>query len=78
MLHVDTKCFPLLKNENKRHTKEYQGTPEHLFVKTFYAYLMNQKFTNSACLQTSSKSERVILTFMEIWHEREMFANYSG
>ncbi|MWP47230.1 DDE-type integrase/transposase/recombinase [Gilliamella sp. Pas-s27] len=42
--------------------REYQGTSEHLFVKTCYSHRINQKFTQSACPQTNEKVERVIRT----------------
>ncbi|MDI2113264.1 integrase core domain-containing protein [Commensalibacter nepenthis] len=55
--------------------REYQGTLEHLFVKSCYTNRINQKFTKPACPQTNGKAERVIRTLMEMWHERALFVN---
>ncbi|PIT09933.1 hypothetical protein BGI40_08930 [Snodgrassella communis] len=42
--------------------REYQGTSEHLFVKTCNNQRINQKFTKPACPQTNGKVKRVIRT----------------
>lgn len=53
--------------------REYHGTVEHQFVKTFLNHKINQKFTQSARPQTNGKAERVIRTLMEMWHTQEEF-----
>ncbi|MCO6548999.1 MAG: DDE-type integrase/transposase/recombinase [Gilliamella sp.] len=42
--------------------REYQGTSEHLFVKTCHNNRINQKFTKPDCPQTIGKAERVVGT----------------
>ena len=38
--------------------REYQGTSEHLFVKTCHSHHINQKFTKPASQQTNGKAEK--------------------
>jgi hypothetical protein len=46
--------------------REYQGTGEHLFVKTCNNHRIHQEFTKPDCPQTMGKLKRVIRTLMEM------------
>jgi len=55
--------------------KEYKGTDSHAFVSACIQHGIAQKFTRVARPQTNGKAERVIRTLMEMWHEKEVFAD---
>ena len=52
---------------------EYKGTLHHPFSLTCFQNGINQKFTKPAHPQTNGKSERVIRTLMEMWHDKIKF-----
>ena len=64
-----------LKKQAKRYDNgtEYKGSANHAFGVACYENGIGQKFTRVARLQTNGKSERVIRTLMEMWHEKQSF-----
>ena len=52
---------------------EYKGGGNHAFGVVCWENDINQKFTRPARPQANGKTERVIRTLMEMWHEKQSF-----
>lgn len=55
--------------------REYKEITQHAFVHLCRENRINQKFTKPAHPLTNGKTERVIRTLMDMWHEREYFTH---
>jgi len=74
---VLTECAYKIECAYSDNGTEYKGKSDHAFVSLCSVNGISQRFTRPKRPQTNGKAERVIRTLLEMWYEREKFADRS-
>ena len=74
---VLTECAYKIECTYSDNGTEYKGKSDHAFVSICSVNGISQRLTRPKRPQTNGKAERVIRTLLEMWYEREKFADRS-